>query len=63
MRLLRAFFVAPAGSQFIELKISSAPPRQDETWSEWILATQRADLSPVPEPERFAARYRVRTAD
>ena len=32
-------------------------------WSEWIFATQRADLSPVPEPERFAARYRVRTAD
>ena len=51
------------GSQFIELKIPPAPTKQDETWSEWISATQRADLSPVPEPERFAARYRVRTAD
>jgi MFS family permease len=53
----------PAGSQFVELKIPPAPGKQDETWSEWIFATQRVDLSPVPEPERFAARYRVRTAD
>src|SRR4029077_19133661 len=29
----------------------------------FVGAAQRADLSPVPEPERFAARYRVRTAD
>jgi hypothetical protein len=50
-------------SQFIELKIPPAPRKEDETWSDWIFATQRADLSPVPEPERFAARYRVRTAD
>ena len=28
-----------------------------------MTAAQRADLSPVPESERFAARYRVRTAD
>jgi len=53
----------PAGSQFIELKIPPAPTEQDETCSEWIFATQRADLSPVSEPERFAAQYRVRTAD
>jgi hypothetical protein len=51
----------PTGSQFIELKIPPAPTKQDETWSEWIFATQRADLTPVPEPERFAARYRVRS--
>ena len=61
--LLASIGNEPAGSQSIELKISPAPTRQDETWSEWIFAAQRADLSPVPESERFAARYRVRTAD
>jgi MFS family permease len=53
----------PLASQFIELKIPPAPTRENETWSDWIFAAQRADLSPVPEPERFAARYRVRMAD
>jgi hypothetical protein len=61
--LLASIGNEPAGSQFIELKIPPAPRKQDETWSEWIFAAQRADLSPVPESERFAARYRVRTAD
>jgi hypothetical protein len=61
--LLASIGNEPGGSQFIELKIPRAPTKQDETWSEWIFATQRADLSSVPEPERFAARYRVRTAD
>jgi len=61
--LLASIGNEPGGSQFIELKIPPAPTKQDETWSEWISATQRADLSPVPESERFAARYRVRTAD
>lgn len=53
----------PGAPQFIELKIPPAPRKEDETWSDWIFATQRADLTPVPEAERFAARYRVRTAD
>ena len=61
--LLASIGNEPAASQFIELKIPPAPTKQDETWSEWIFATQRADLTPVPEAERFAARYRVRTAD
>ncbi len=61
--LLASIGNEPDASQFVELKIPPAPRKQDETWSEWIFATQRADLSPVPEPERFAARYRVRTAD
>jgi hypothetical protein len=61
--LLASIGNEPSGSQFIELKIPRAPTKQDETWSEWISAAQRADLSPVPEPERFAARYRVRTVD
>jgi hypothetical protein len=61
--LLASIGDEPAGSQFIELKIPAAPTRENETWSDWIFATQRADLSPVPEPERFAARYRVRLAD
>jgi hypothetical protein len=50
----------PIASQFIELKIPPAPRQKDETWSDWVFATQRADLSPVPEPERIALRYRVR---
>jgi hypothetical protein len=61
--LLASIGNEPAGSQFIELKIPPAPTSENETWSDWILATQRADLSPVSEPERFAARYRVRMAD
>jgi hypothetical protein len=53
----------PAGSQFIELKIPPAPRKEDETWSDWIFATQRADLTAVPESERMALRYRVRPVD
>jgi len=61
--LLASIGNEPIASQFIELKIPAAPTREDETWSDWIFATQRADLSPVAEPERFAALYRARTAD
>jgi hypothetical protein len=50
----------PVASQFIELRIPPAPRKEDEAWSDWIFATQRADLSPVSEPERMALRYRVR---
>lgn len=50
-------------SQFIELRIPPAPRKEDAAWSDWIFATQRADLSPVSEPERMALRYRVRPVD
>ncbi len=50
----------PVASQFIELRIPPAPRKDDETWSDWIFATQRADLSTVSAPERLALRYRVR---
>ncbi len=53
----------PGASQFVELKIPPAPRKEDETWSDWIFAMQRADLSPVPDPERMALRYRVRPVD
>jgi len=43
-------------------KMPNTSPFQ-ETSRDLHIATQRADLSSVPEPERFAARYRVRTAD
>src|ERR1043166_4897531 len=46
-------------SQFIKLKLRATPRKEDEAWSDWITATERADLSPVPEPERIAVRYRV----
>ena len=50
-------------SQFIELGIPPAPRKEDETWSDWIFARQRADFSPVSEAERMALRYRVRPAN
>jgi hypothetical protein len=58
--LLASIGNEPVASQFIELKIPPKPRKEDEGWSDWILATQRADLSPVPEPERMSLRYRVR---
>ena len=61
--LLASIGNEPVASQFIELKIPPAPQQNDETWPDWIFATQRADLSPVPEPERIAIRYRVRPID
>jgi MFS family permease len=45
--------------QFIKLKLRAKPRKEDEAWSDWIAATERADLSPVPEAERIAVRYRV----
>ena len=50
-------------SQFFEVKIPATPRKQDEKWSDWTAATQRADLTPVPEAERFSIRYRVREID
>ena len=46
-------------SQFIKLKLRAKPRKEDEAWSDWMTATERADLSPVPESERIAVRYRV----
>jgi MFS family permease len=46
-------------SQFIKLKLRAKPTKEDEAWSDWMAATERADLSPVPEGERIAVRYRV----
>src|ERR1043166_3380805 len=57
--LLASIRDEPPASQFIELKIPPSPRKEDETWSDWIFATQRADLSPVSETERMALRYRV----
>ena len=61
--LLASIGNEPVASQFIELKIPPTPRKEDETWSDWIFATQRADLTPVPESERMALRYRVRPVD
>jgi len=62
--LLASIGNEPAASQFVELKnLPPAPRKEDETWSDWILATQRADLNPVSEPERMALRYRVQPTD
>lgn len=46
-------------SQFIKLKQHAKPTKEDEAWSDWMMAMERADLSPVPEGERIAVRYRV----
>jgi hypothetical protein len=62
--LLASIGNEPGASQFIDLKtLPAAPRKENETWSDWTLATQRADLTPVPETERIAVRYRVRPAD
>jgi hypothetical protein len=50
-------------SQFIKLKLRAKPRKEDEAWSDWITARERADLTPVPEPERIAVRYRVHPED
>ena len=46
-------------SQFIKLRLRAKPNKEDEAWSDWMMATERADLSQVPEGERIAVRYRV----
>lgn len=46
-------------SQFIKLKLPANPRKEDEAWSDWVTATEEADLSPVPEAQRIALRYRV----
>jgi hypothetical protein len=61
--LLASIGNEPVASQFVDLKMPPAPTRWNETWCELVFATQRADLSPVPESERFAARYRLSTVD
>src|SRR5262249_24913079 len=61
--LLASIGNEPIALQFIELKIPPAPRKEDEAWSDWIFAAQRADLSPVSEPERMALRYRVQPID
>jgi hypothetical protein len=48
-------------AQFIDLKLPASPGPTDEQWSDWIVATKRANLDSVPNAERFSARYRVRT--
>jgi hypothetical protein len=62
--LLASIGNEPGTSQFIDLRnLPAAPRKENETWSDWTLATERADLTPVPEPERIAVRYRVRPVD
>ena len=50
-------------SQFIKLKLRAKPRKEDEAWSDWMTATERADLTPVPESERIAVPYRVQPED
>ena len=49
----------PMAGQFITLKLPSNPRHEDEQWSDWIHATQQANLGPIPEEAQFTARYRV----
>jgi len=58
--LLASIGNEPVASQFVELKnLPPAPRKEDEAWSDWIFATERADLTAIPDSERFAIRYRV----
>jgi hypothetical protein len=52
-----------AWPQVVKLKLRAKPTKQDEVWSDWITATEHADLSLVPEAERISARYRVEPED
>ena len=47
------------GSQFIKLNLRANPRKEDEVWSGWVTATEQADLSPVPDGQGIAVRYRV----
>jgi hypothetical protein len=58
--LLASIGNEPVASQFVELKnLPPTPRKEDEAWSDWIFATEGADLTPIPDSERFAIRYRV----
>jgi hypothetical protein len=35
-------------SEFVQLNLPAAPRKENEMWSDWILATQRADLTQCP---------------
>jgi hypothetical protein len=51
------------GSQFIPLELPAAPRKENETWSDWIFATQYADDTPATGSDRMSARYRVQPVD
>jgi len=53
----------PMAGQFIELKLPASPRPEDEQWSSWVAASQRANLESVPEADRFSARYRVQPVE
>jgi hypothetical protein len=53
----------PMAGQFITLKLPSSPRPEDEQWSDWIHATQQANLDPIPEAVQFSARYRAQPMD
>jgi len=58
--LLASIGNEPIASQFLELKnLPPAPRKEDEAWSACIFATELADLTAIPDSERFAMRYRV----
>jgi hypothetical protein len=61
--LLASIGNEPHGSQFIKLRLPASPQKQDQTWSDWIDATEYADLNPVPQRQRISVRYRVRKID
>jgi hypothetical protein len=59
----RSFLVAVGNDlmagQYIDLKLPPSPGLEDEQWSGWIPATQRANLGTISDAERFSVRYRV----
>jgi MFS family permease len=50
----------PRSSQFIKLRLPASPKKEDQSWSDWVDATEFAGLDRVPERERISVRYRVR---
>jgi hypothetical protein len=51
----------PGPSQMFDLPLPPTPALSD-SWSEWLAPTTFADLTPIPDAEKFALRYHVRFA-
>lgn len=47
------------GSQFIPLDLPAAPRKENDTWSDWIFATQYAGETPATGPDRMSVRFRI----
>jgi hypothetical protein len=57
----RQLLVGTAPSQMFDLPLPPTP-MPSNGWSDWLAPTRFADLTPIPDAEKFALRYQVRFA-